>query len=335
MISVKDLSKATEVFNLIANKSIDKTKLVVSFKPLNETTYTVIMSNGNESARLIVEREPKIMQGFSIAYHDFLRLFKLFNDRFNVNVDNGNKITFKKNKNSYACVEHASTFNDAVTFKFEFDGSYKITIDKPLILKALSFGGVYAIADNEIASTDGRIGVINHVNADTNGNVFLFRDDFPNGTYYYNPSSNLIVSEDRKLCYTMRQAMNNFPYSMFSRLAKQDLNNYFVCDYKEFYEHCRQCLDIDKNSSVIRFNDDTITMSSINKEGTCHYEVELPVEYKVSPKRNMIRFNPNYMLTLTKANEDDKIKIEFDNDERIRIIRSRNDKYTIFGAEQV
>ena len=56
MLSIKDLSKATEVFNLIAQKSVDKTKLVVSFKPLNETTYTAIMSNGNESARLIVER---------------------------------------------------------------------------------------------------------------------------------------------------------------------------------------------------------------------------------------------------------------------------------------
>ena len=107
MLSIKDLSKATEVFNLIAQKSVDKTKLVVSFKPLNETTYTVVMSNGNENARLIVEREPRIMQCFNISYNDFLRLFKIFNDRFNVSVDNG-RIYCKKNKNSYGCVEMKS-----------------------------------------------------------------------------------------------------------------------------------------------------------------------------------------------------------------------------------
>ena len=335
MISIKDLTKATEVFNLIANKSVDKNRLAVSFKPLNETTYTVIMSNGNESARLIVEREPKIMQDFSIAYHDFLRLFKLFDDRFNVNVDNGNKITFKKNKNSYACVEMRSQLNDNINFKFEFEGAHKITIDKPLILKTLSFGGVYAIANNEIASTDGYMGVISRINADTNGNVFLFRDDFPNGTYYYNPNSNLIVSEDKKLCYTMRQAVNKFPYKTFSQLAQSNLSNYFVCDYKEFSEHVRQCIDINKEHLKIYLNDDTITMNSINKEGTCYYEVELPVDYKVSPKRKMIKYNPNYLLTLAKAEDNGKLKIEFDNNEQIRIIRSRNDKYTIFGAEQV
>ena len=49
----------------------------------------------------------------------------------------------------------------------------------------------------------------------------------------------------------------------------------------------------------------------------------------------MIKFNPNYMLTLTKANEDDKIKIEFDDDERIKIIRAKSTKHVIFGAEQI
>ena len=334
MLSIKDLSKATEVFNLIAQKSVDKTKLVVSFKPLNETTYTVVMSNGNESARLIVEREPKIMQCFNISYNDFLRLFKIFNDRFNVSVDNS-KIYFKKNKNSYGCVEMKSQLNDSVKFKFDFDGSYKITIDKPLILKTTSFGGVYAIADNEIASTDGYLGVITRLDANTKGNVFLFRDEFPNGTYFYNPNSNLIVSEDKKLCYTMRQAVNKFPYKTFSQLAQSNLNNYFICDYKEFYEHIRQCVDINKEHVIIYLNDDTIGISSVDKNGTCHYEVEIQAQYKTQPKRKMIRFNPNYMLTLTKANEDDKIKIEFDDDERIRIIRAKSAKHVIFGAEQV
>jgi hypothetical protein len=334
MLSIKDLSKATEVFNLIAQKSVDKTKLVVSFKPLTETTYTVVMSNGNESARLIVESEPKIMQSFDIGYNDFLRLFKIFNDRFNVSVDNG-KICFKKNKNSYSCVETKSQLNDSVNFKFDFDGSYKITIDKPLILKTIAFGGVYAIADNEIASTDGFIGVIDKIDANTKGNVFLFRDEFPNGTYFYNPNSNLIVSEDKKLCCTMRQAVNKFPYKTFSRLVQSNLNNYFICDYKEFYEHIRQCVDINKEHVIIYLNNDTIRISSVDKNSTCHYEVEIQVQYKTQPKRKMIRFNPNYMLTLTKANEDDKIKIEFDDDERIRIIRAKSTKHVIFGAEQV
>lgn len=334
MLSIKDLSKATEVFNLIAQKSVDKTKLVVSFKPLTEITYTVIMSNGNESARLIVESEPKIMQSFDIGYNDFLRLFKIFNDRFNVSVDNG-KICFKKNKNSYSCVETKSQLNDSVNFKFDFDGSYKITIDKPLILKTIAFGGVYAIADNEIASTDGFIGVIDKIDANTKGNVFLFRDEFPNGTYFYNPNSNLIVSEDKKLCYTMRQAINKFPYKTFSRLAQSNLNNYFICDYKEFYEHIRQCVDINKEHVIIYLNNDTIRISSVDKNSICHYETEIQAQYKTQPKRKMIRFNSNYMLTLTKANEDDKIKIEFDDDERIRIIRAKSTKHVIFGAEQV
>lgn len=334
MLSIKDLQKATEVFNLIAQKSVDKTKLVVSFKPLNETTYTVVMSNGNESGRLIVEREPTIMQSFNVSYHDFLRLFKIFDDRFNVSVDN-NKIYFKKNKNSYGCVEIKSQLNDSVKFNFDFDGSYKVTIEKPLILKTTSFGGVYAISDNEIASTDGFLGVIDKIEADTKNNIFLFRDEFPSGTYFYNPSSNLIVSEDKKLCYTMRQATNNFPYKAFSCLAKQDLNNYFICDCEEFYKHIRQCVDINKDHITIYLNNDTIRISSINKAGTCHYEVEIPVEYRTQPKRKTIKFNPNYMLTLTKASEDNKLKIEFDNNEQIRIIRAKSSKHIIFGAEQV
>lgn len=336
MLSIKELAKATEVFNLIANKSVDKNKLAVSFKPLNETTYTVIMSNGNESARLIVEREPKIMQSFNIAYQDYLRLFKVFNDRFNVKVDsNGNKITFKKDRNSYACIEFKSSLNDTAKFKFDFDGAYKITIDKPLILKTMNFGGVYAMANNEIASTDGFIGVVCNLDADTKGNVFLFRDEFPTGTYFYNPDSNLIVSEDKKLSYTMRQAQNKFPYKTFSQLAQQDLNNYLVCDCKEFYEHCKSAVEINKEHVIIYLNDNAIKMSSINKDGTCHYEVELPVEYKTPSKRKMIKYNPNYLLTLAKAEDNGKLKIEFDNNEQIRIIRTKNEKYTIFGAEQV
>ena len=133
----------------------------------------------------------------------------------------------------------------------------------------------------------------------------------------------------------MRQAVNKFPYKTFSQLAQSNLNNYFVCDYKEFYEHIRQCVDINKEHVIIYLNDDTIGISSIDKNGTCHYEVEIQAQYKTQPKRKMIRFNPNYMLTLTKANEDDKIKIEFDDDERIRIIRAKSTKHVIFGAEQV
>ncbi len=326
--------KAAEVFNLIANKSVDKTKLAVLFKPLNETTYTVIMSNGNESARLIVEREPKIMPTFSIDYQDFLRLFKLFKDSFNVNVS-ADRISFKKGKNSYSCLDKKCLANDVATFKFDFEGAFKITIDKPLILNTMSFGGTYAISDNELASTDGFMGVISNINADTRGKVFLFRDEFPNGTYYYNPSSNLIVSEDKSLCYTMRQATNSFPYKAFSQISKQDLNNYFVCDYKDFYEHCKCAVDINKDNMIIYLKDDTIRLSSIDKVGTCHYEVEIPVEYKVPPRRKTIKYNPSFLLTLSKANVSGKIKIEFDDNEQIRIIRSRNEKYTIFGAEQV
>lgn len=334
MIKIADLRRIKKLcFDKIGANAAARRDLSVQIKPINEEIYTVIMSNGNDYARLVANfTQPTKFEEVNLAWSDFQKVCEFFDKIITITVKD-NQYEIKEGKSKLKCVKIKSEANNACSFKFDFDeNAHKISMDDCFIMLDKKLQTCpFVLCENAIASTDTNFAVINYLNKDFGDTPHFFVNKFPAGTWFFNPDKRIIVSEDKKIACTFRKATSGCPYTALKQLVAQPLTNWFEVDAKPFKELIDKCYKIDEKI-ILEFAQDEINIIADSKEFSVNFAVSIPAKYDHTPTRKDLRFMYKYLAEYIRCtDENGKLRILFDDAQSTYMTRSVGKNLTIFG----
>lgn len=330
MIKVSDLKRIRKVcFDKIAQCGVAKRDLAVRFTAINTELYEVVLSNGEDYARLVGDLTKMCaLPDFQINWGDFVRVCDFFQDTIAITVKD-KTILFSEGKTKYKCNYFSSNANEGVNFKFDFSSAFKINMDNLFIIKDFGNMGKFAISQSKLVSTDGNFCAINEISEDIGDDIQMFTTKFPIGTWFFNPQNRVIVSEDKRIACTVRRANGVYPFKGLIDLSNQVLNNWFECDLKEFYSAIERCSKID-DKIIMKLKDDHIVFKTVGAFGSFQTDVNVEFEH-TSPKEEM-RMAYHYLVEYCRCAKDGRIRIYFDDNKNEYKLKSVTDGLTIFGV---
>ena len=332
MLKIAELKKIKKLcFNKIASEAIERGKIVVGIKPIGLDLIEISTSNGNDYARMITENTSKgVVPEFYLNWIDFNKMCELFK----------NEIKIKKNENKVQIIEGdtilkfnttTSGYSESSNFKFNFDEATLLNTKDLFILDDHMLMKKYAIIEDKLISCDGQICIINNLSDNFGTEILQYTDKFPEYNWYINKNFNIVISEDKKIAFTQRQANGDYPLGLL-KMAQQPLSNSFECDSKALYEKIQQCSLIYEVMNI-KFGENELVIQSTGR-GKCNatYKTTLPVKFDHVPTREGFDFSIKYLADFCKcADKKGKLKILFDDSPTVHMFRVENEKYTIFG----
>lgn len=334
MIKISDLKKIKKTcFDNIA-RCPNKECLAVSIKPIGIELIEVSMSNGIDYGRIILKNDKNIpFTEITLSWFDFIKICELFKTEISFDLKN-NQVIVTESKTVLNCQIMKNTYNKNLNFKFDFSKSYILNSDDLLILNDHSFIQKYAIIGNKLLSSDGNICIMNLLDGDFGEKPILYVDMFPSGTWNLTRENSIIVSEDKTMAFTHRQANGDYPRGLI-KMAEQPLSNSFECNAKELLEKMKQCAMI-FGLMQIKFGNDELIISSFGQsaksKSTASYETTFPVKFDHKPERDGFRFLVKYFEEFCKCvDKKGNVKILFDDNSNVQMFRAENEKYKIFG----
>lgn len=331
MIKISDLRRIKKtVFDKIAQVSRgQRNTLAVLFKPIDNQKYQIVMSNGEDYGRMIADfTELYAIQEFQISYSDFVRICDLFEKKIDVSVDK-NIILIKEGKKKFKCSICKSDAWENAVFSFDFENAFRLSMDDCWILSDLGIMGKFAVGQNFLISTDGSFAGINLLKQNFGEDVHMFVDEFPSGSWFYNPKQRIIVSEDKRIACTYKKATGLYPYETILQLSEQPLNNWVRVDCKQFQKCLEQCSKIDKKVAI-EFLDNEVNIFATDE--TSAVQTTIPAEFEHKTPRKEIRFVQKYIVEFCKCvDENGKLTILFDDNENVYMTRVESEKLKLFG----
>lgn len=332
MIKVSDLRRVKKYcFDKIVQQSSARKDLAVKFKPISADMYECIMCNGEDYARLVADTTSLVaMPEIQISWVDFARICDLFNNTVELTVKDYT-ITFKEGKTNFKCIMFASDLNDRVNFKFDFENAIQINMRENLfILPDLGTFNKFCLSGNHIISTDGSMAAINRLDKSLGDGEYTFTTVFPVGTWFFNPNNKVIVSEDKRMATTIKQALEGYPTQVLLNLSQQALSNWFEVDVKEFLSCLERCAKID-SKVILRFDQEGFL--NIKAENNEYADFATMIECKLDhPSRKQeIRVLQKYIIEFCRCAKEDKLKIFFDESPNEYKLKSEADNLTIFA----
>ena len=330
MIKISDLKRVKKLcFDRIARDSANSKLLVVDFKPICIDAIEVLLSNGNNYGRIILDNESKtVFSSFSLGWTDFVKICELFKSQIVIKATD-KEAKIKEGKTVLNCRVYNSTYNSACKFKFDFSTAKEFDATKVLMLDDHLEIQKYAIVSDELISCDGHIGIVNKIKTDFEGEPLVYTDYFPAEKWFINRNHNLIVSGDKRIAMTHPQACGSYPVAVLT-LAKQQLSNSFTCSGKELVEKMQQCSLIYSVMEIL-FGEKELIIRSL-EVGDSKYETVIPVEYEHKTSRAGFRFSIKYFAYFCKcADKNGRVTIMFDDNQNVQMFRSESELYTIFG----
>lgn len=331
MIKISDLKKIKKnCFDKIAKEALQKDGLAVSVKPLGLELIQVMMSNGNDYARVVLDNyKTSVVPEICLNWKDFLKVCELFQKEITI-TKKDNRIKISEDKTNLTCTEFAHTFNSACDFKFDFKEALLLETEDLFILDShLPMNG-FAITQDKLLSCDGCICIVNNLSENFGDNILQYPDKFPDDDWYIGKNSQSIVSKDKRTLATKRLLEGTYPANTLLILSKQFLGNSFTCNAKELEEKFKQCsLIFDKME--LGFGKDELTIQS---EGSSQnkFKTSIPVKYTQKTTRKSIKFMVKYISMFCKCvDKDGNVKIFFDDNEAQHMLKAECDKYTIFA----
>lgn len=159
MIKVSDLRRIKKIFERLARtKNQD---LAVKFIPINENTCSIVMSNGEDYARLISDGE--IKNDIQIGWEDFCRVCDLFDKEINI-IKKSKFVEITENNTKLKCSESMSRANDYCDFRFDFDNAIILSLNNVHVITNQGAKGTidkFVLGQNKLVSTDSHIAIVN------------------------------------------------------------------------------------------------------------------------------------------------------------------------------
>lgn len=331
MIKISDLKRIKQLcFDKIAQNGAARKDLAVFFKPINEKLYSVVMSNGEDFARIVADIiGDKQIQEFQIAWSDFNKICIFFNKYIEIDLKD-NVVTFKENKTKFKCAITRSDASRSCYFKFDFDNAVKVCMDEAFVLDKLGIMQKFALSKNLIVSTDGNFAAINNIKNNVGNDKHLFTSKFPAGMWFFNPEQRIIVSEDKRVACTIRRATGDYPLDILIKISQQPLNNWVEVNVKQFKDSIDKCSKVDEKI-IMTFAENELIVAAWNRE-YADYSTSIPAKFDHISTRLDIRFMYKYLVEFCRCiDENGNLKILFDDDEKTIIIRAENKNLQIFG----
>lgn len=333
IVKVSDLKRIKEIFEKIAaNRSHAKKDLAVMFKWLSDNIFEIVMSSGDEQARIICNSNDNRLgdKEVSINWKDFSTMCDLFRNEICV-TSKDQKVKFSEGNTVFKCRKYTSGYNENCNFKFDFDNAVLLHVDNTVILRDFGTMNGYAIGTNKLISTDSNICTISTLNSNIGDKVHVFKYRFPTGKWFFNSSSNIIVSEDKRVACTVIRLNIEYPFFPLINLSNQVLNNYFECNVELFQKAIDNCSKINEKKIAIEFKEDSLLfVSTSDKFGA--YKTEVPCAFEhITPKPEVCMII-KYISELTKcADKEGKLRVYFDDNPNEYKVKSENDKLKIFA----
>ena len=332
MLKISDLKRIKKLcFDKIARNSIDSKTLAVHIRPLGLELVEVLMSNGSDYARLLVDADPKnLMPEINLSWIDFVKICELFIKEVSI-TKKEKTIKVIEGKTVLICKIFSTDHIAMCNFKFDFDKATKLKTSDLFMLDDHLLLQKYAIIGDKLVSCDGQISIMNKLDADFGEKPILYADKFPADNWYITKDGAVVVSEDKRIAFTHRQATGDYPIGVL-KLAQQPLSNSFECDSKVLFEKIQQCSLIYEVMNIKFGKDELIISTTGVKKCEATYETILPVKFDHPTERVGFQFSIKYLSYFCKcADKRGKVKILFDDSETVHMFRTENEKYIIFG----
>lgn len=332
MIKIAELKKIKKLcFNKIASEAVERGKVVIGIKPIGLDLIEISTSNGHDYARMITENTSKgVVPEFYLGWIDFNKMCELFK----------NEVKIKKNENKVQVIEDDTIlkfntttdgYNLNSNFKFNFDEAILLNTKDLFVLDDHKLIKKFAIVENKLISSNGEICIINNLDKDFGTEILQYTDKFPDGSWHINKNFNIVISENKEIAFTQRQATGDYPVGLL-KMAKQPLSNSFQCNSKDLYEKIQQCSLI-YEVMTIKFSEHELIIQSTGRD-KCNatYKTTLPVKFDHIPTREGFAFSIKYLADFCKCTDKNgNLKVLFDDSPTVQMFRVENNKYTIFG----
>lgn len=324
MIRVNDLIRFNNVCKEILqnNAILRKNEVFITFNPIDNLSCEIIFVADTQFARIVLKyAKPCIFGFFQISWTDFNKVCSLFENAIEIETDK-NLITFRNDNKKIICARINTDLHKAANFKFDFNDAIKISMDDCFVPKDLmTIYKKVALFDKYVAATDGSFGVINILNYDTGYHeAELFLNKFKDGTWFYNKNYNIIVSEDKKLAYTINKATGMFPTKAMQTIFKTPLNSYFCVNVKEFSKELEACATFSEQIKL-KIEDGFLKISCIGKDNI--YNTKLKINQVGNSKeiKFLIKYLQNFCLC---KDENNMLKIFYDTDLSSYMLRTES-----------
>lgn len=330
MIKISDLNRIKEAcFDNIARKTLssDRVLLEVSFKAITDRMFSVSMSNRLDYARgVFTSEKPFNFEHFTISWYNFGQLCFLMYDEVDVKFDKNSVVFYRQDRKYKAPLMYNELPEHS--YKFNFENAILLNMDNSIILKEHNILKFFVATKNYVISFDEYFCILNKTKYDIGDQVLKLTEKFPQGTWFFNPENKIIVSEDKSIARSFRQAQGPYPLQALFNVIKQPLSNWFICDKVALSKILEKGQNIAR-TVTIEFQENSLTLISSNTTGET-FKDEIEVKYKEPPKRKMLKMQYSYFKFFTEAAQNKKIKIEFDDNENTRFIRAENEKVLFF-----
>ena len=334
MIKISELKRIKKLcFDKLAREAPDKSGLIVAIKPLGLELVEILLSNGTNYGRIIVDNPAKdLTSEVFLGWYDFVKICELFKKEVRIDKkDNTIKVT--EGKTVLNCPIYRDRYTLNSKFKFAFDSAIKLETKNLFVLDDHAIVQKYAIYQDKLISSDGSICILNKLTRNFGDKAFLYTDKFPDGNWYINQEDSIVVSENKRIALTHRKAVDGYPMGLL-QMSQQPLSNSFECDAKELYEKIQQCALIYEIMDI-KFGKDELKISStggVKSKSNATYETTLPVKFESPTQRDGFQFAIKYFIDFCKcADAKGRVKILFDDCPTTHMFRTESDKYIIFG----
>lgn len=328
MIELSDLKRIKKIFDRVARTGA-KTSLAVKFTPIDDNSYSVIMSNGEDYARLISSGNLK--NAIQISWEDFCRICDLFNKEIDI-IKRVTFIEIIEGKTKLKCSESTSRANEFCNFKFDFDNAIILSLNNVHVVTNQGAKGTidkFVLGKNMLVSTDSHIVMLNKLSKDIGEDIHILVDMFPEGSWYFNPNSNIIVSEDKRIAMTLRKGNGQYPFDGIVKLSQLEYNNYFEVELKDFKDSIDKCSKVD-NKIKLQFTSTSIELSCLNG-GINEYHTSINAKYDHVTSREFIKFDYKYLKEFCRCAENGKLKICFSDNASEQKMKSELDNLIVFA----
>lgn len=334
MIKISELKRIKKLcFDKLARESVNKEGLIVAIKPLGLELIEILLSNGENYGRIIIDNPAKdVVPQLFLGWYDFVKICELFNKEIKIDAKE-NSIKITEGKTVLKCPTYRDKYTMRSNFKFDFSSALKLDTGNLFMLDDHASIQKFAIYQDKLISSDGNICILNKLNQNFGDENFLYVDKFPAGNWYINKEDSIIVSEDKRIALTHRKATGEYPMGLI-QLAQQPLSNSFECNAKELIEKIQQCALIYDIMNV-EFGKNELKISStggVKSKSNATYETTLPVKFENPTQRGGFQFLIKYFADFCKcADSKGVLRILFDDNPKTHMFRAECDKYIIFG----
>lgn len=334
MIKISDLKRIKKLcFDKLAREAVEKGGLIVAIKPLGIDLIEIVLSNGTDYGRIILDNHSKeALPEMFLGWHDFVKICELFKKEVKFDKKDNN-IKVSEGKTILKCQTCVEKYTINSSFKFDFGSAILLNTKDVFMLDNHVAIQKYAIHQDKLISCDGSICILNKLDNNFGDEPYLYVDNFPDGNWYINKTEAVIVSEDKRIALTHRKATGDYPMGLL-QMAQQPLSNSFECGSKELFEKIQQCALI-YDVMDIKFGKNELQISStagVKSKSNASYETTLPVKFEKPTQRTGFQFSIRYLTDFCKCADDKGIvRILFDDTPTVHMFRTENDKHIIFG----